>query len=488
MSKINLSVFKHVLPFMLALPIIGWGQTQTKTYNETFSVGDDAVLELNTSYADITFETWNKDQVEVTATITIEDASDEEAETYFENNGIKILGNSERIEVSTGGGGGLWGFRAPAIAEVPDFEFNFEFGEMEHLNEMLHDLDIPELAPIPHMPPIPNFKFDFDYEAYEENGEKYMQEWKEKFEESFDEEYQERMKEWSAQMKERMSEFKERQEERQVERERAMMERQEEMKERQKERQKEMEERRERLDEERAKREVEMQKVRAQRAAERANAPGIFFQSHDGLHKNFKVKKTIKIKMPKSTKLKMNVRHGEVKLAANTHNLDATLSYARLLASTIDGADTRVSAAYTPVIVERWIYGNLTTSFSEAVSLEAVENLKLTATSSDITIDKLANSASIINNLGAIRILEIAPQFQNMDINVQNGEVICVLPQTAFLLDVKETHSDINSPNDIKLVSVGEGHNKVLKGFRLDKNAKKAITINSRYSQVVLER
>ncbi|MDH3796251.1 MAG: DUF4097 family beta strand repeat-containing protein, partial [Flavobacteriaceae bacterium] len=356
------------------------------------------------------------------------------------------------------------------------------------LNEMLHDLDIPELAPIPHMPPIPNFKFDFDYEAYEENGEKYMQEWKEKFEESFDEEYQERMKEWSAQMKERMSEFKERQEERQVERERAMMERQEEMKERQKERQKEMEERRERLDEERAKREVEMQKVRAQRAAERANAPGIFFQSHDGLHKNFKVKKTIKIKMPKSTKLKMNVRHGEVKLAANTHNLDATLSYARLLASTIDGADTRVSAAYTPVIVERWIYGNLTTSFSEAVSLEAVENLKLTATSSDITIDKLANSASIINNLGAIRILEIAPQFQNMDINVQNGEVICVLPQTAFLLDVKETHSDINSPNDIKLVSVGEGHNKVLKGFRLDKNAKKAITINSRYSQVVLER
>ena len=86
MSKINQSVFKHVLALMLALPLLGWGQTQTKTYNETFSVGDDAVLELNTSYADITFETWNKDQVEVTATITIEDASDEEAETYFENN------------------------------------------------------------------------------------------------------------------------------------------------------------------------------------------------------------------------------------------------------------------------------------------------------------------------------------------------------------------------------------------------------------------
>ena len=108
MSKINLSVFKHFLALMLAFPLIGWGQAQTKTYEETFTVGDDAVLDINTSYADITFETWNKDQVEVTATITIEDASDEEAEAYFENNGIKILGNSERIEISTGGGGGLW--------------------------------------------------------------------------------------------------------------------------------------------------------------------------------------------------------------------------------------------------------------------------------------------------------------------------------------------------------------------------------------------
>ncbi|NND15469.1 MAG: DUF4097 family beta strand repeat protein [Eudoraea sp.] len=496
MNKINLSVFKQVLVLMLALPLIGWGQAQTKTYKETFAVGDDAVLDINTSYADITFETWNKNQVEVTATITIEEASDEEAEAYFENSGIKILGNSERIEVSTGSGGGLWSYRTQVHANWPEIEFAVP--EVQHIKEILHNLEIPELPPMPpmpSMPPMPKFDFDFDYDAYQEDGEKYMKEWKEHFDESFDEEYKEHMKEWSEQMKERMSEFKEQQEEMQLERKRAMKERQAEMKERQvemKERQKEreqaMEERRERLDEQRAKLEEEREKAREEMAAERANAPGIFFQSHDGMHKNFKVKKTIRIKMPKSAKLKMNVRHGEVKLAAQTNNMDATLSYARLLASTIDGANTRVSAAYTPVIVERWNYGDLTTSFSDAVSLAAVVNLNLRSTSSDITIDRLDKSANIINKLGAVRILEIAPQFQNMDIEVQNGEVVCVLPKTAFLLDVQDTHSDIDSPKDIEFKVVGEGSNKVLKGFRLDKNAKKAITINSRYSEVVFQK
>ena len=51
----------------LALMVsIGLGaQTKSKTYKETFNVGDDAVLEINTSHADVEFETWDKNQVEI---------------------------------------------------------------------------------------------------------------------------------------------------------------------------------------------------------------------------------------------------------------------------------------------------------------------------------------------------------------------------------------------------------------------------------------
>ena len=50
----------------------------------------------------------------------------------------------------------------------------------------------------------------------------------------------------------------------------------------------------------------------------------IFFLSNGG--KNLKIKKTIKIKMPKKAKLKLNVRHGEVTLASTSENIHAKLS------------------------------------------------------------------------------------------------------------------------------------------------------------------
>ena len=450
---------------------------QTKTYKESFDVGDDAILEINTSHADITFETWNKNQVVVEATITLEGASEEEAEAYFEDHGIEIMGNSERIEVSTTSGGS-WAFRAPTIAHMEDF--HFEMPDMDFLHDI--QIDLGELAPLPPMPPMPPLPaFEFDYDAYKKDGENYLKEWKEQFKESYDDEYKARWEEWSQEMKERFSEWEEQHEERKLEREKAMAERAEEREKRMEERRAAMEERRKQLKEER-------DRTRAKLAEEREKNRSIFYHSFEGDHRDFKIKKSIRIKMPKSTKLKMNVRHGEVKLAAHTNNVDATLSYARLLATTIDGDKTRINASYTPVLVEQWNYGDLNTQFSETVTLEAVKNLNLMATSSNVTIDRLDRSAVIRNDLGALRIHEVAPGFDNMDIQVQNGEILCALPETAFVIDVSDTYSKINSPKDLVLTAVGEGKSKVLKGYRGNKNASKTIKITARYSDVAFQK
>ena len=83
----------------------------------------------------------------------------------------------------------------------------------------------------------------------------------------------------------------------------------------------------------------------------------IFFLSADGEGKKYKVKKTIKIKMPNSVRLKMNVNHGEVKLAATAKDVEASLRYASLLASTIEGKETSIQASYTPIVVQNWNLG-----------------------------------------------------------------------------------------------------------------------------------
>ena len=62
-----------------------FSQAESKTFQERFIVAEDAVVNINTSYADIEFETWDKDEVAITATITLEGASTEEVKDYFEN-------------------------------------------------------------------------------------------------------------------------------------------------------------------------------------------------------------------------------------------------------------------------------------------------------------------------------------------------------------------------------------------------------------------
>lgn len=474
---------------MLSLWTIGsYAQTETKTYKETFNVGEDAVLDINTSHTDIEFETWDKNQVVIEGEITLEGASKEEADNYFKNGGFDIVGNSKSIKITTGAEN-TWLSRH-TIGSIGDL--NIEIPELPDLEPLFLDLEIPEIAEFPEyfeMPPMPPIPFtNFDYDAYQKDGEKYMKEWKKEFDKSFDDNYKERMEDWSERMAERAEVWKERQEQRQDAREERMRERTEMMKEREekrKERMKDMEERRKTLFEERHA--SDSTRVLFLERDGRHSAPNIFFHSSHGKNKNYKIKKTIKVKMPKSTKLKMNVRHGEVKLAENTRNIKATLSYSRLLATTIDGDRTNIVASYSPVTVQQWDQGSLNTNFSEPVSLRDVKHLTLSANSSDVTIGRLLNSALIKNNLGALRINSVSKNFSGMDISLQNGELICELPSTPYTVYVNGTSSKLSSPSYLVLDRTMEGKATVHRGFHINKNSGKSIKIESKYSDVVLE-
>lgn len=465
------------------------GQEKTsKTFKEHFNVAPDAVVELNTSYADIAFETWDKDEVEVVATIELEGASPEAAKRYFENNAIEIIGNSSKVQINTGPETSWTNFSVPVppmvinIPEVPDME------------PLFLDLQIPELPPMPELPPIPPVPLQsFDYEAYQKDGEKYLKQWKKEYEKSFDKEYMEKIEAWSDRMKANEEERKKEMEEWEKEHEEMMRDRdvqREEMQQQREEiRQMALEQRQ--LAREQA--QVDREQAReAQRAViisghDDKEAPHVFYWHGEGDGKNLKIKKTIKIKMPKSLKLKMNVRHGEVKLAENTRNLNATLSYARLLAATIEGDLTNITASYTPVDVLHWNYGALRTDFSDKVALKEVRNLDLKANSSNVTINRLLKKASIENNLGALYINSVADSFDSMKIVMQNGELFCGTPASAYSIQIQGTGSKFSPPSYLKLTKSVDQKQINYKGYHLNDGTNRSILIDSRYSEVVLE-
>jgi len=487
MNKFQRTVFR-TLPLVFSLfALTSFGQKETKTYKETFSVGKDAVIDINTSYTDIEFQTWDKDQVVVEATIELEGATAKEAEQYFKKGGVSILGNSKKIEISTHAENPVLFGNDFGDIVVNDFIIDIpEFPEIDPfiLDFAIPDLhDMPEMIEMPPMPPVPIGSFD--YEAYKKDGEAYMKKWKKEFDKNFNEDYKKRMEEWSERMHERSGEWKKRIEERKEEQQERMHEREEIIKQAHEARQQAME----------AGKKALMQNRKALDSARIVfidrdslhNAPKIFFGSSKSGNKTYKVKKTIKIKMPKSAKLKMNVRHGEVKLAANTRNMDATLSYARLLAATIDGDQTNIVASYSPVSVASWDNGQLHTNFSEKVALKDVKSLRLSANSSQVTIDRLLKSANIVNNLGALRINTVSKDFQDLDISVQHGELNCVLPTAPYIISIDGTSSKLSSPAYLVWDRTNNKTNTVQKSYHLDKNSERSIIINSLFSDVVLE-
>ena len=168
MNKLRQLLFKTFVILLCLISIGVYGQKQQKTYKEVFNVANNSVLDLNTSHTDIEFETWSKDEVIIEANIEIEDATAEEAAQYFENSGFDINGNSSKVTIRTKAKN-AWS-HASFLNDTQNFKIEIpDFPDMESFE---FAFDVQELI---DMPPLPiNPMSEFDHEAFEKDGEKYL--------------------------------------------------------------------------------------------------------------------------------------------------------------------------------------------------------------------------------------------------------------------------------------------------------------------------
>ena len=76
----NIVVFSHkitAIVILLLAPIV----VAQNRHVESFNVGSDVLVSVNTSHTDVVFETWNKDRVEVEAYIEGDKLSEKELAT-----------------------------------------------------------------------------------------------------------------------------------------------------------------------------------------------------------------------------------------------------------------------------------------------------------------------------------------------------------------------------------------------------------------------
>ena len=488
-------------------------QQKLTKVSQSIKVDKNVVVDLNTSHCNIVFDTWNKNTIEIEAYIEGEKLSKEEFQEALKHWDVDVDASSSKVSITTNRGQSstLWAHRdsshddgnVRAILK----ELKYELAEMPELPEMDFNFEMPEMPELPELPEGLN-AIAFDYESYKKNGEKYLEEWSQKFEskygkeyaekmeawgekfgnewgEKFGEDYTKEMEKWGEKFGEEWGEKYDKKMEEWGERFAKRMEGRTKRVELQAER---IEAQAERMVEQKARVEhKERAQVHAKEHKKHAKERAVLIKDREkeierlfSNKSNPNVKRTIKIKMPKGAKLKVNVRHGEIEFAANIDNLEADLSHTKFTAQSINGSLTSINASYSPIYVTNWNLGELNLNYVNDVELENVKHLVLNAVSSNIEVKNLFGSAIIDGNIGHVEIFNIDDNFISLNMILQNNDALIKLPRVDYNLQYKGTRSHLTHP---KQTEKDHASNFYTGNLASGNN----IVINAKYSNVTMQ-
>ena len=461
-------------------------QQKLEKISQSIKVTDNVTIDLNTNYTNIEIDTWNKDIIEIEAYVESSSLSKEELKDYLDSWKIQVEGSNDLVTISSDANNLPWALNS-SLFDEQSFDalqnLEFELANMPIMEGLMESLNLAEMPKMPKMPKLPELpegmtKTDFNYEKYEKEGDAYMEKWSKEYSEKYGQEYAKRMEDWAKQL-ESSPEMKEFEQKMEVWGEKFGKEFSEKFGEDMEAWGEQFGERMEIWGEEFGKQMEEQAKLFEENHEEYEELHQSLFNSKTDL-KNQKVKKTIRIKMPKGAKLKVNVRYGELKMASLINNIKAELSHTSLLANSIDGSQTSINASYSPVKITNWIMGELKLNYVEKAEINLVSRLVLSANSSNINIGELQGNAIIDGSFGDLIIGNITDDFNNLNIVLENSKAKVILPKTDYNLQYKGKYSQLKHPknttNDVN-ASFSTG----------DLASNKTIVVNAKYSEIELQ-
>jgi hypothetical protein len=478
-----------ILMFCL-ITTFGYAQKKLSKTSQSIKVNKDVEVNLNTSYVEIELETWNRDIVEVEAYIESSKLSKEELELALKAWNLKVEGSNDKVTISSAGG------RSSSLFDQDDYS-----DLLKNLEFHLYDLpEMPEMPEFPELPELPEGvnSISFDYDKYQAEGEKYLTEWSKAYEKKGGKElkksmedwarkfgesgYQEKMTKWGEEFgekfgkdwEEKMEAWGERFGKEMEVRAKAMEKRGEAME----RRAEAMEERNEKRSEEMVKRMEERAELMEERREEMHERRESILVRRLESGSNSKVRKVIKIKIPKKAKLKTNIRHGELKLSSVIYNMRGDISHSFLVAEHIDGSDTSINVSYSTVVINTWDLGALNLNFVDKAQIKSAKNLVLNSKSSNINIENLTDTGIIDGSFGDLTISNLSASFKNLNLVLENSDALINLPKNLdYSLYFKGNRSKYNNKTTTQ---------KTVRNYPEGQSSNRNIIVNAKYSNVII--
>ncbi|MFD2565343.1 hypothetical protein [Aquimarina rubra] len=458
--KITLIYKLNLVTLSLACFSGVFAQNKQDKLSEKFVVNKDVAIHLNTSHTEVVFETWNKNSVEIEAYIEGDNITDENKERLLQNWRIEALGNSKEITINSITGN-FWSGKAPVSNAQ-----NTKSPELRRLEPVISDMLRPILKNIENNP-MPSAlsenlaSMNFDTNKFKENEEKYIQQWGDQIKEKFGDNYESVVKNWTKELSKSTG---------QIPSSTGITSN-------------------DWGGEEFARR---MQAWASQFSGDleitQTNGSNVtVYRYSSRMNNSGTIHRIVKVKMPKEALLKLNIRHGNVQLAEKTINMIASLSHTSLQANIVDGDRTFIRTSYSPVVVKQWNNGRLAVNYVKNCRIQSAKNLRVNADSSNIFIQELEGNAAISGSFGAITVANLSDSFATLDLAVENSDFKLKLPESAFNIAYSGVQSRISLPKTIETNARRNFGNVFVNGFNKTRDTDKVITINAKYSDIILQ-
>lgn len=447
---------------------------QTKKLDKSFKTNADVTVNVDAAHTNVIVEHWDRNEVQVEAYLDAQKAEEQEISKALKDWKLDLKGSAGEVTIRSTGGMVIKKHMDMASLQEP-------LAKLPEMMAPLQEMIGPLLEGIPAPPLPPQFyqsmgELKFDYEAYRKEGDKYLEEFEKKVEKNFGEDFERSMEEWARNFEKDSAIWKSKA----LKMEKMGEKLEKDMEAWGEEFGKSMEAWGESFGK-------DMENWAENLEKEMAAKHGDFGNKVIIINKSSKAQKTIKIKMPKEGQVKLNVRHGDVKLSGNMKNLRGDLSHSKLSANRISGDKTDLHVAYSPVNINQWDYGVLKASYVQDFNIGKAGSIKLTSNSSDVTIGELTKEGIFRGTFGELVIDQVGKEFNSLDIVLENSDLKLDLPDVAYNFNFSGNKSKVKYPEDLSVKSTQSYDNQKLTGFNRNKNANASISISASFSDVILK-
>ena len=186
---------------------------------------------------------------------------------------------------------------------------------------------------------------------------------------------------------------------------------------------------------------------------------------------------------PESGKMNINLEYGKADISSAS-DLNVTVKYSTINFGTLD--DLELESKYAVVNIDEGSSVSAESKY-DTFNFDEIGSVSATTKYTHIEIGQLIKSLKVEAGYGGIRIDEVNPDFESINIKNSYGQIALGMDNANYLLDASCEYCGINYPEDnFAGDRMSESHTSIVKG-KVGTGTGGSVILNSRYGQIKLK-